>query len=213
MLVEPALLLLHADSTFSGLCYTLPPLLATPLPVQPLGWRPPLISLFLSQSNSHPSNVLCDIARMAENQTPHLLGPLLCVSSISFLVSLPAVAQTLLAALDLQAVPGSSFISPICSPQPPSSILSASCQAVRLTIFASPRGNQVCKGWGLAPLWGPGEIEQLLFPSLAWQPEPHLSNRSREMHNWERDLRTFWILGSLKPRVPCWVGPEAKWGG
>lgn len=200
MLVKPALLLLRADSTFSGLDYTLPPLLATPLPAQPLGWRPSLTSLFLSQSNSHPSYVLCDIAGMAENQTPISWGfSVLCVSSISFLVSRSAAAQTPLAAPDLQAVPGSSFISPICSPQPPSSILPASCQAVRLTISAAPRGDQVCRGWGLAPPWSPGETEQLLFPSLTWQPEPHLSNRSREMHNWERGIRT--CLDSGQPEA------------
>lgn len=90
MLVKPALLLLRADSTFSGLDYTLPPLLATPLPAQPLGWRPSLTSLFLSQSNSHPSYVLRDIAGMAENQTPISWGfSVLCVSSISFLVPAP----------------------------------------------------------------------------------------------------------------------------
>lgn len=63
-----------------------------------------------------PSSVLCDIAKITETQTPtSRASPLRCVS-ISFLAPLSLVAQTLPAAPDLQAVPGSSFISPICSP-------------------------------------------------------------------------------------------------
>lgn len=126
-------------------------------------------------------------------------GPLWDGSYTSFPVSSAAVFQTPLAAPDLQAAPGSSFIS-LIHPPPPALILPVCCQAERLAISAALRGDQVCKGWGLAPPWGLGRIKQLLFPSPTWQHEPpFLKHWSREMHSWERTYRI--CLDSEQPEA------------
>lgn len=139
MLVKPALRLLHP-----GFCTLRTPLHTCASPPGPCLWGgDPLFPDFFSPPNPPSlSSVLCDIARRLRIRPPPPKG--LCrVSSISFPAFPPVVAETPLTAPDLQAVPGSSFSSPICSPhlQPQSSLLAARLEGL---LSLQPRGGIRC---------------------------------------------------------------------